>query len=377
MEEIRLELEPLGQSDLETKERELFQGEARQALEFSGLNPAEQKMVREFIGKIDLLDSNMTTSYGASIQNKVAGFSDSVLKNMRMQENEDAGKLLTALVVRIQSFDSACEEKKGLLKIFGGGKKSLEKVAEGYPAVQANIDEISTQLHNYRRNLMREIARLDAMYETNCQYLKELDLYLIAGKEKLQETEETAIPALEAAAERTKDPMDTQRVYDMRNAAIRFEKRLHDLRLSRTISLQMAPQIRLVQGICTQLADKIQSSISGAIPLWKNQIILALGLSGAREALQAQRRVADMSNELLKQNSEILKQRAKEVAADSEKSTLSVEAIKKTNQELVETINGVLDIQQKGKTERSAAEHELLRIEAELREALLRTQGRI
>ena len=278
------------------------------------------------------------------------------------------------MVVEIKNFDISAEEKGGLFGFFGGVKKQMDKMRTQYDKVEGNINAVVDSLEVHKRILLKDIAMLEEMYDNNYTYYKELTLYIIAGREKLEEINTVTIPSLRAKAEETKDEIDVQRFNDMVNYANRFEKKLHDLTLSRMISIQMAPQIRLLQNNNTQLVDKIQSSIVNSIPLWKNQIVIALGLSNAKSALVSQKKVTDMTNELLRKNSEMLKQGSLEIAQESERSIVSIETIKKTNEDLIATINGVIEIQQKGREERQLAETELMKMESDFKLALLESK---
>ena len=350
--------------------------QAESTLTMESLSVEERKVVEDFIEKIDITDSNVVMQYGAPAQNKIAQFSDSILQNTKTKDMGVIGKDLTNLVVEIKSFGE--EDKGGFLGLFGGNKikKSVNKMMANYSNVETNIDKIVTTLETHQRTLMKDIAMLDAMYQNNHSYFKELSMYIIAGMERLRQYQETDIPAQRAIAERSADEMEAQKLNDMISLAGRFDKKLHDLKLSRTISIQMAPQIRMMQNNDAQLVEKIQSSIVNAIPLWKNQMVLSLGLSNARTALEAQRKVTDMTNELLVKNSEMLRLGSVEVAKESERSIVSIETVRKTNENLIATITEVLEIQQKGTQERAAAEQELNKIEGDLKLALMESSKR-
>jgi len=335
------------------------------------LSAEDRQMVADLIEKTDIMDSGAIIAYGASPQNKIAAFSDSVLKNIRTRETGAAGKLLSDLVVEIKNFDATGEQKTGFLSIFSSVSKSIDKMRANYSRVETNVDKITDALEEHRRQLMKDIATYDALFESNFNYFKELNLYIYAGKEKIEHTDEQLLPALRAKAEASGDQLDIQRFNDAQNALNRFEKKIHDLELSRMISLQMAPQIRLIQNNDAQLVDKIQSSIVNSIPLWKNQIVISMGLANAKAALETQRRVTDMTDDLLRKNSEMLKQGSLEVAKESERGIVSIETIQKTNRDLIETITGVLEIQKQGGLQRQSAEVELNRIENELKQTLI------
>lgn len=337
------------------------------------LTPEERSFVNELSNKIELTDSTVIMQYGAPAQTKISKFSDSVLQNVKTKDTGIIGKDLTELVQTIQGFDIT-EEKKPKFSLFGIGrsaKKQVNKFITNYSSVENNIDKIIGSLEAHQRNLLKDINVLDTMYSNNYEYFKELSLYIIAGEEKLQSFRNNDIPTQRKIAEETGDQMEAQKLNDMVSQAERFEKKLHDLKMSRTISIQMAPQIRLIQNNNTVLVEKIQSSIVNSIPLWKNQIVIALGIANSKDALAVQKNVTDMTNELLLKNSEMLKQGSLEIAEESEKSIVSIDTLQKTNANLIETINGVLEIQRKGSEARASAEQELLKIENDLKSTLL------
>lgn len=347
---------------------------AEAALTLNSLSEQEQKTVIEFMEKIDISDNNVVMSFGASAQAKIAQFSDNVLQNVKTNDVSVVGKSLSGLVVEIKSFDSTTEDRGGLFKLFNGAKsmtKSIDKMLTGYNKVETNIDKIVSALEGHQKLLMKDIAILDSMYENNHEYFKELSMYIIAGDEKLKQFKEVDIKKQEELAKQSGDEMETQKLSDMVSLCSRFEKKLHDLKLSRSISIQMAPQIRMLQSNDVALVEKIQSSIVNSIPLWKNQIVISLGIANSKAALSAQKKVTDMTNDLLLKNSEMLKQGSIEVAKESERSIISIETIRKTNENLISTINEILDIQQKGTEQRQAAEIELFKIEGDLKQALL------
>jgi len=351
--------------------------QAESTLTMTALSPEERQVVEAFVEKIDIADSNVVMQFGAPAQNKIAQFSDSVLQNVKTKDMGAIGKDLGDLVVEIKGFDGATEEKGGFLGLFGGNKvtKSIDKMMANYSKVETNIDKIVTTLEGHQRTLMKDIAMLDAMYTNNHSYFKELSMYIIAGMERLKQYREKDIPMQKAIAERANDEMETQKLNDMITLGERFDKKLYDLKLSRTISIQMAPQIRMIQNNDAQLVEKIQSSIVNAIPLWKNQMVISLGLANSKAALAAQKKVTDMTNELLLKNSEMLRQGSVEVARESERAIVSIETVRKTNENLIATINEVLDIQRKGSEERAAAEQELNKIEGDLKQALLQSSN--
>jgi len=340
--------------------------------ELQNLGPEEQKAVQAFAQKIDLRDPGVILQYGAAAQTKIAQFSDSVLQNVRTNQMGEVGKSLSDLVVEIKSFDaSATEERKGLLAKLGGFKRRMDKMAAGYAKVEGNINRIQSELEGHQRQLMKDIHTLNVLYDKNHDYFKELTMYIAAGEEKLEQFFSQEVPAQRQKAEATGDQMEAQILNDMLQMADRFEKKLHDLKLSRTISIQMAPQIRLLQNNDGVLLEKIQSSIVNSIPLWKNQMVLAVGLANSRAALAAQSKVTDMTNTLLQKNSEMLRQGTVDIAQEAERGIVSIDTIKKSNENLIATISEVLQIQEQGRQDRSHAEDELVRIEGELKQALL------
>ena len=340
--------------------------------ELQNLGPEEQQAVRDFAQKIDLTDPAVILQYGAAAQNKIAQFSDSVLQNVRTNQMGAVGKSLSELVVEIKSFDAgASEERGGLLSKLGGFKRRMEKMAAGYAKVESNINRIQSELEGHQRQLMKDIHTLNILYDKNHDYFKELTMYIAAGEEKLDQFLTQDVPTQRQKAETTGDQMEAQKLNDMLQLADRFEKKLHDLKLSRTISIQMAPQIRLLQNNDGVLLEKIQSSIVNSIPLWKNQMVLAVGMATSRAALAAQVKVTDMTNTLLQKNSEMLRQGTVEIAQEAERGIVSIDTIKKSNENLISTINEVLQIQEQGRQDRAQAENELVRIEGELKQALM------
>ena len=334
------------------------------------LSESDRKTVADIQSRISLNDSSAIMQYGAPIQTKISKFSDNVLQNVKTKDTGEIGKDLSELVITIKDFDTGADSKPRFA-LFKKVKDKKDQIITNYSSVETNIDKIVSSLEAHQRQLLKDVNMLDIMYENNYEYFKELSLYIIAGEEKLEEYKRVDIAKQALVAQSAESQMEAQKLNDMENMANRFEKKLHDLKLSRTISIQMAPQIRLIQNNNTTLIEKIQSSIVNSIPLWKNQIVIALGIANSQKALQTQRAVTDMTNELLLKNSEMLKQGSIDIAKEAERSVVSIETLQKTNANLVDTISGVLEIQKKGSEERRVAEQELTKIEEELKQTLL------
>ena len=340
----------------------------------SELSEQDKNRVTEIIKGINITDSSSIMQYGAPVQTKISKFSDNVLQNVRTKDTGEVGKDLSELVTTLKDFDTEAD-KKPRFTLFRTAKSKVDTIITNYSSVESNIDRVVRSLEGHQRQLLRDLHTMDNMYDNNLEYFKELSLYIVAGEEKLQKFMDEEIPAQKKIAEQTGDQMEAQKLRDMADLANRFEKKLHDLKLSRTVSLQMAPQIRLIQNNNTVLVEKIQSSIVNSIPLWKNQIVIALGIANSQKALKTQREVTDMTNSLLQKNSEMLKQGSLDIAEEGERSIVSIETLQKTNADLIDTINGVLEIQKKGSEARRAATHELTKIEEDLKQALLDARG--
>ena len=350
---------------------ELKKDEAAVRLDISQLNEAEQKLVREFSEKIDITDTNAILTYGAASQRNIASFSVSTLNSVRTKDVGEVGNMLSSLVLQLKGFGENENEKKGL---FGVRKKVQTHIATmktEYDKVSVNVDKIADVLEKHQYTLLKDAAMLDKMYEVNQAYFKELTMYILAGKQKLEECSNTKLPELRKKAAETGLPEDAQAANDYANMINRFEKKLHDLELTRMISIQMAPQIRLVQNNDTLMVEKIQTSIVNTIPLWKSQMVLALGMHHSQQAMEAQRQVTDMTNELLTKNAEKLKMGTIAIAKESERGIVDIETLVSTNQRLIETLEEVRTIQTEGSQRRRAAEVELGRIEGELKQKLL------
>lgn len=342
----------------------------QQAIQETPLTPEEQKMVDEFASKIELSNSNLIVQYGSGAQKKIADFSESALNNVRTKDLGEVGNMLTEVVTELKSFDSD-EDEKG---IFGFFKRTSNKIANlkiKYDKAEANVTKICTILENHQIQLLKDVSMLDKMYDMNKVYFKELTMYILAGKKKLKEVQNVDLPALIEKAKATGLPEDAQAANDLAAMCDRFDKKLHDLELTRMISIQMAPQIRLVQNNDTLMSDKIQSTLVNTIPLWKSQMVLALGIAHSQQAVQAQREVSDMTNELLRKNAETLKMATIDTAKESERGIVDIETLVHTNQTLISTLEEVTRIQEEGREKRALAETELVRIEGELKQKLL------
>ena len=334
------------------------------------LTAEEQAAVDEFAKQIDITNTNLVLTYGAGAQKSIADFSESALEKVRTKDLGQVGDMITDLVTELKGF-SADEESKGIKGFFSRQKNKVAALKVRYDKAEVNVDRISSELEGHQVVLMKDIAVMDKLYETNLQYFKELNMYILAGKQKLEEVNTKIIPELEEKARISGLPEDAQQVNDMRNMANRFEKKIYDLELTRMVSIQMAPQIRMVQNSDSLMVEKIQSTIVNTIPLWKNQMVLALGIANSQQALQSQRAVTDMTNELLKKNADALRMGSVEVAKESERGIVDLETLQHTNQQIIDTLNDVLTIQRDGSEKRRAAEAELGKIEGELKNKLL------
>ena len=339
------------------------------------LSEAEKKAVEEFSRKIDITDSNLVLQYGAAAQKHVAGFSENALSSVRTKDLGEVGKSLSDLVVELKGFGQEEEEKKGLFGLFKKTGNKLEAMKAQYAKVEANVDKIARELEQHQVTLMKDVAMFDQMYELNLKYYKELTMYILAGKRRLAEVRDTELPALKARAEQTGAQEDAQAYNDLANLCSRFEKKLHDLELTRMISIQMGPQTRLLQNNDTLMLEKIQSSLVNTIPLWKSQMVLALGLEHSRQATQAQSAVTEMTNQLLQKNADMLKMGTVEAAREAERSIVDVKTLQHTNEQLISTLDEVMKIQTEGSQKRREAEAELGRIEGELKQKLLELRG--
>ena len=334
------------------------------------LTPAEQKMVDDFAAQIDITNTQLVLQYGAGSQKKIADFSENALSNVRTKDMGEIGQMLTDVVAELKDFNDD-EEEKGFLGFFKKTSNKLENMKIKYDKAESNINKICKVMEDHQVTLLKDAAMLDKMYELNLNYFKELSMYILAGKQKLEQARNVERPALLAKAEQSKLPEDTQAANDYASMCDRCEKKIYDLELTRTISMQMAPQIRLIQNNDTAMSEKIQSTLVNTIPLWKSQMVIAIGLSHSSDAAKAQKEVTDMTNALLKKNAETLKVATIETARESERGIVDIETLTATNKTLISTLDEVLKIQEDGRAKRRSAEQELVRIEEEMRQKLL------
>lgn len=360
----KLTLEPFKKEKAEMPEK------PQETWDDSVLSEEEKRQVEAFAGQIDLTDSSVILQYGAGTQKKMADFSESALENVKTKDLGEVGDLLSGVVKELKDFDE--EEEKGFFGIFRKTSNKMQAMKAKYAKAETNINQICRVLENHQIQLLKDIALLDKMYELNLTYFKELSMYILAGKKKLQETRSVRLQELLLKAQRTNLAEDAQAAKDMDAMCSRFEKKIHDLELTRTISLQTAPQIRMVQSNDTLMAEKIQSTIVNTIPLWKSQMVLALGVEHSARAAEVQREVTDMTNELLKKNAKKLQMAAVESAKESERGIVEIETLKHTNETLIATLDEVMKIQQEGRQKRAEAEQEIHRMEQELKAKLLK-----
>lgn len=369
MEGPSLTLEPdLG--EFEKKEEPVKVEQPQPKEEAPALTPAEQQMVNEFAAKIDIENTNQILQYGAGTQKKMADFSDTALENVKMQDLGEIGDLITNVVGELRDFDA--QDDGG--RFFGFFKKQsskIENLKNKYDKAEVSIEKITDSLQQHQVRLLKDSAMLDKMYEQNLNYFKELTMYILAGKKKLEETRNGKLAELKNKAMMSGLPEDAQAARDLDEKCNRFEKKLHDLELTRTIAMQTAPQIRLIQNNDTVMVEKIQTTIVNTIPLWKSQMVLALGIAHSAEAAQAQRQVKDITNELLRKNAEMLHTATVETAKESERGIVDLETLQKTNADLIQTLDDVMRIQMEGRQKRQAAESEMRRMEDELKRKLL------
>ena len=340
-------------------------------VEDTPLSPEEQKMVNDFAEKIDITNSQMVLQYGAASQKKLSNFSETALSRVKTKDMGETGELITSLISELQGFDATTEQPKGIFGFFKKTSNSIEQLKTRYDSADKNVERIKAQLEDHQVTLMKDITMLDKMYELNLVYFKELTMYILAGKKKLAEVRANDLKAAQEKAQRTQLPEDAQAARDLADLCDRFEKKLYDLELTRNVSIQMGPQIRLIQSNDTMMAEKIQTTIVNTIPLWKNQMVLALGIAHSQQAMQAERAVTDATNELLKKNAATLKQGTIEIAKESERGIVDIETLQQTNKQLIETLDELNKIRADGKVKRANAEQELGRIEGELRQKML------
>ncbi|MBR5743194.1 MAG: toxic anion resistance protein [Clostridia bacterium] len=379
--EFKLTLDPFGtqatkEAEKAAVELEVVEAKAEElaAMTEANLTPEEKQMVEDFAKTIDITDSAQVMQYGAGTQQKVADFSDGALKAVRTRDLGEVGDDLSKLVGELKSFNSDADDK-GFLSFFRGAKKKVAVLKARYDKVEVSVNDIVNVLEGHQVTLMKDVAVLDQLYGANLDYFKELSMYIIAGKKKLEEERNTTLPALRKKAEESGLPEDAQAANDYAALCDRFEKRIYDLELTRMVSIQMAPQIRLVQGNDSRMSEKIQSTVVNTIPLWKSQMLLSLGLAHSEEALKAERAVTDMTNDLLKKNAEKLHQSTVEIAKESERGIIDIETLTHTNEELIATLDDVQKISIEGKEKRRAAEAELSRIEGEIKKKLLEVRN--
>ena len=355
-------------------EKEITENKIEKSLNYDELSTAEKEAIEEFNKKLDLTDSTQILQYGVAAQEKISKFSDSILEDVKTKNTGEVGDLLANLVSQIKSFDkdvSGTGKKNFIEKIFSNAKKEFDYIVAKYSKIEKNIDTIEGGLEKDKLQMLKDITVFDTMYEKNLEYFKEISLYIIAGEKKLEELREKELPKLKEVAEKSGDQLDVQKVNDMEALINRFEKKIYDLKTTRIISIQMAPQTRLLQNNEAELVEKIQSSITNTIPLWKNQMVLALGINNAKQALKSQQAVSKLTNEMLTKNSETLKQGSIDIAKESEKAIVDVETLQKTNQDLIETLDTVIKIHEEGRIKRAEAEKTLEDIEKELKAKML------
>lgn len=342
-------------------------------LDDSNLSEAERKMVEDFSKTIDVSNSNVILQYGAAAQKKIATFSENALQNVKTKDLGEVGEMMTNLIGELKGFNA--EEEKGFFGFFKKASNKISQMKVKYDKASVNVDRICEALEGHQIQLLKDIAMLDQMYSLNLTYFKELSMYILAGKKKLKQVREEVLPPLMEKAKQTGLPEDAQAASDMASLCDRFEKKIHDLELTRMVSIQMAPQIRLIQNNDTLMTEKIQTTLVNTIPLWKSQMVLALGLAHSQQAMEAQRQVTDMTNDLLKKNAEMLKTGSVETAKEAERGIVDIETLKQTNESLISTLDEVMRIQDEGRQKRREAEVELARIEGELKQKLLDIRG--
>lgn len=373
MENLELKVQKVDESIEDLTTEKVTEEKIENSLNFDNLTKEEKKAINEFNDKIDITDTTQVIQYGAAAQEKISQFSDSILEDVKTKNLGETGDLLADLVSQIKAFDKDVSggNKGFFAKLFNNAKKEVDFAIAKYSKIEKNIDTIENGLEKDKLQMLKDISIFDTMYEKNLEYFKEISLYIIAGERKLEELRNKVLPELQEQAKKSGEQLDVQKVNDMENMINRFEKKIYDLKTTRIISIQMAPQIRLLQNNEAELVEKIQSSITNTIPLWKNQMVLALGINNAKEALKSQQAVSKLTNEMLVKNSETLKQGSIDIAEESEKAIVNIETIKKTNADLIETLDKVIEIHKNGRIKRQEAEKELESIEKELKDKML------
>ena len=374
---MELKLEKTSTKELEglaVEGKDDSEAKIEKSLNFDNLTEEEKEAITKFNSELDVYDQTQILQFGSAAQDKISKFSDTVLENVRTKDTGEVGELLSSLVAEIKAFDNALVDssKMNIIeRIFSTAKREFDKLIAKYNKIEKNINTIEGGLEKDKLQMLKDINIFDNMYEKNLEYFKEVSLYIIAGEKKLDELRDVVLPELKKTAKESGDHLDVQKVQDMENIINRFEKRIYDLKTTRLISIQMAPQIRLLQNNDAELVEKIQSSITNTIPLWKNQMVLALGINNAQKALKHQQAVSKLTNDMLKKNSETLKQGSIKVAEESEKAIVDIETLRKTNQDIIETIDKVIEIHETGRAKRRESEKELASLEQELKDKLL------
>lgn len=357
------------------EQSQLMEIDESKDLNYVSLKPQERQAVDNYMKSIDVTNNTSIMKFGADSQSKIAGFSENILKSTMTKDSGAVGDLLIDLSGKLKGFDSTLEGKGGLFGLFQSARKKIDNIKNKYSSLDKVIQGVEKQLVSHKNQMVKDIEMFDKLYKENWEHYKEVCLYIIAGEKKLEELKTVDLPNLQAKAQQTNEQMDIQAVNDLQSAITRFEKRLYDLKTTKTIAVQTAPQIRLIQNNDMQLADKIESSIFTAIPLWKSQFVIALGLSNAQQALEAQKAVSDVTNEMLRKNSEMLKQGTVEIAKESERSVVDIETLVEVNNNLISTIDNVIEIQRQGQEKRTQGEKELQRLESDLKNKLLEKVG--
>ena len=357
------------------EQSQLIEIDESKDLNYVSLKPQERQAVDNYMKSIDVTNNTSIMKFGADSQSKIAGFSENILKSTMTKDSGAVGDLLIDLSGKLKGFDSTLEGKGGLFGLFQSARKKIDNIKNKYSSLDKVIQGVEKQLVSHKNQMVKDIEMFDKLYKENWEHYKEVCLYIIAGEKKLEELKTVDLPNLQAKAQQTNEQMDIQAVNDLQSAITRFEKRLYDLKTTKTIAVQTAPQIRLIQNNDMQLADKIESSIFTAIPLWKSQFVIALGLSNAQQALEAQKAVSDVTNEMLRKNSEMLKQGTVEIAKESERSVVDIETLVEVNNNLISTIDSVIEIQRQGQEKRTQGEKELQRLENDLKNKLLEKVG--